>query len=121
MNSRWTAMADWSGPAESRRYWTISRRPGRAGEGLLTRPVYSPPMAVRSVQGDLHALADDRRVGGGLCAIALRGSRLHGTCILQRFATSRTPLDADAPHRLRLADGLSAVVRIVKHALTDCG
>jgi hypothetical protein len=78
-------------------------------------------MAVRSLHGDLHSLVDDRRVGGGLCAIALRGDRLRGTCILQRFATARTPVDAAAPHRLLLADGLSVDVRIVKHTLTDCG
>jgi hypothetical protein len=78
-------------------------------------------MAVTSLQGDLRTLDDDRRVGGGLCAIALRGGRLRGTCILQRFATAWTPLDADAPHRLVLADGRSGEVRIVKHSLSDCG
>src|SRR5688572_9353490 len=110
MNSRWMAIADWSGPAESRRYWTISRRPGRDGEGLLTRPVYSAPMAVTSLQGDLRTIGEDRRVGGGLCAIALRGGRLRGTCILQRVALAPTPLDATASHRLVLADGRSAEV-----------
>src|SRR5687767_5188917 len=107
MNSRWSAMADCSGPAESRRYWTISRRPGRDGEELLTRPVYSPPMAVTSLQGDLRTIGDDRRVGGGLCAIALRAGRLRGTCVLQRVATVPTPLDSDTAHRLVLSDGRS--------------
>ena len=74
-----------------------------------------------SLQGDLRTIADDRRVGGGLCAIALRGERLQGTCILQRVASAPTPLDLGAPHRLVLADGRSAEVRIVKHSLSDCG
>jgi hypothetical protein len=78
-------------------------------------------MAVTSLQGDLRTIGDDRRVGGGLCAIALRGGRLRGTCILQRVATSRTPLDAAVAHRLVLADGRSAEVRITKHALSECG
>ena len=78
-------------------------------------------MPVTSLHGDLRTLDDDRRVGGGLCAIALRGGRLQGTCILQRVATARTPLDAGAEHRLVLADGRSAEVRIVKHSLSDCG
>jgi hypothetical protein len=78
-------------------------------------------MAVTSLQGDLRTVPDDRRVGGGLCAISLRGGRLHGTCILQRVATAPTGLDAAEPHRLVLADGRSVQVRIVRHSLSDCG
>ncbi|HZQ97611.1 MAG TPA: hypothetical protein VFC93_02225 [Chloroflexota bacterium] len=82
-------------------------------------------MAVLTTDGALVAVADGRRVGGGPCALVQRrvGGQpiVHGTCVLQRYATEPTPLDAGAPHRLVLPDGRAVDVRILKHSLTSCG
>jgi hypothetical protein len=83
-------------------------------------------MAVLTTDGALHVLADDRRVGGGPCALVekrLRGGEfvVHGTCILQRQAEYATVIDADADHRLVLPNGQALTVRILKHSLTSCG
>jgi hypothetical protein len=78
-------------------------------------------VAVLSLHGDLETIPDGRRLGGGPCALVQRGPRVHGTCILQKVATARTPIDPAAPHRLLLAGGRSVDVRILKHSLTACG
>lgn len=77
-------------------------------------------------EGALHTLPGQHRVGGGPCAIVQRRDRdgsplVHGTCILQRFATEPTPIDATAPHQLVLPDGTALHVRIIKHTMTACG
>jgi hypothetical protein len=78
-------------------------------------------VAALSLHGDLETIPDGRRVGGGPCALVQRGQRVQGTCILQQFASVRTPIDPDVPHRLLLTGGRSVDVRIVKHSLTACG
>lgn len=84
------------------------------------------PMAVSTGNGDLLLLPDERRVGGGPCALVERRDRdgralVHGTCILQRLAIEPTPLDPDGAYRLRLGDGRLVDVRIVKHTMSACG
>jgi len=83
--------------------------------------LYSRNVAVLSLHGDLETIPDGRRVGGGPCALVQRGTLVHGTCILQKIATTRTSIDPDAPHRLLLTGGRSVDVRILKHSLTACG
>ena len=86
---------------------------------------YNCPVAVTTTDGSLLALPGGERVGGGPCALVERrvgeAVFVHGTCILQRFATAPTPLDAEAPHRLLLPDGQAIEVRILKHSMTRCG
>ena len=82
-------------------------------------------MAVVRSDGVLFTVDGGSRVGGGPCALVQRrvGGQdvVHGTCILQPRATQETPLDAGAPHRLVLPDGLTAEVRILKRSMTSCG
>jgi len=82
-------------------------------------------LAVVTGTGSLWDLAG-RRVGGGPIALVQRATPsgapcLHGTCVLQKIAAERTPIDGSAPHELRFADDRSAIVRIVRHTLTSCG
>ena len=83
-------------------------------------------MAVLTGNGDLYSTLDDRRIGGGPCAIVnRRGSNgtniVHGTCILQKVAEVRTVIDPDVDLRLILPNHQAIIVRIVRHTLTSCG
>lgn len=82
-------------------------------------------MAVLTGEGTLLRLPDGERVGSGPIALVQRraGGELvvHGTCILQRVAETKSQVDLAASHRLVLADGRAIEVRILKHSLTSCG
>ena len=76
--------------------------------------------------GDLFSTLDASRIGGGPCAIVNRRNAqgmpiVHGTCILQKVALSKTAVDPDRELILVLPDGREARVRVVRHTMTSCG